>query len=59
MELVHGAGPECIPDVGPVERDPYGAHVLRTVIGDVLERETGHGLPRLGVENLGNHRTSG
>jgi hypothetical protein len=55
VELVHRARPERVAHLRPVERDPDRALVDRPVIGDVLEVETFDDLPRVRVEQLGNH----
>ena len=55
VELVDGVGPEGVAHLGPVEGDAHGAVRLGAVVGDVLEVEPRHGVPGVGIEELGDH----
>ena len=53
VELVDRLRPERVTHLGPVERDPHRALIDGSVVGDVLELESVHRLPAIGVEQLG------
>ncbi len=53
IELVDGVWAEGVPDVGAVERNPDGGHVLGPVVRDVGELEAGHLVPQFGIEDVG------
>jgi len=52
QQLVDRVGPERVPYLRPVERDPHRRYVLGAVVGDVGELEALDGLPQLRLERI-------
>lgn len=58
VQLVDGAGPERIANLGAVEGDAHRALVDGAMVGDVGEVEALDGAPCRRIEQLGDHRRS-
>ncbi len=54
-QLIDRVGAKGVAQLRPVEGDPHRSNILGPVVGDIGERETVDGVPRIGVEKLRDH----
>jgi hypothetical protein len=55
IELVDGLGSKCVSNLGTIESDPHTALIQGTMVGHVLEIESGDLLPTCRIEDFRNH----